>query len=47
MREYTIENLEEKFDDLFRDLDKLNDDFTERNSISMKQIMEAYEESKN
>ena len=47
MSEYTIENLEETFDDLFRDLDKLNNDFTERNSVSMKQIYEAYEESKN
>lgn len=46
MREYTIENLEERFDDLFGELNKLNEDFTERNSISMKQIYEAYEESK-
>ena len=46
MKELTIENVEERFDNLFSEINKLNEDFTERNSVSLKQIYEAYEESR-
>lgn len=45
-KEISIESIEETFDDLFREIDKLSKDLYDRNSVSLKQVMEAYEESK-
>lgn len=45
-KEMSIETLEEKFDDLFMEIDKLSKDLYERNSVSLKQIYDSYEESK-
>lgn len=47
LHEITIEKIEDQFDGLFDELNKLDKDLTERNSVSLKQIYEAYEESKN
>ena len=46
LHEITIEKIEDQFDGLFEELNKLDKDLTERNSVSLKQIYEAYEESK-
>ena len=46
LHEITIEKIEDQFDSLFEELNKLDKDLTERNSVSLKQIYEAYEESK-
>lgn len=46
MREINIESIEQKFDDLFAEIDKLSEDIYERNSVSLKQIYESYEESR-
>lgn len=46
LHEITIERIEDHFDGLFEELNKLDKDLTERNSVSLKQIYEAYEESK-
>ena len=45
LHEITIEKIEDQFNDLFEELNKVDADLTERNSVSLKQIYEAYEES--
>ncbi len=46
MKEMTVESVENRFDEMFKSLDMLTDDLYEKNSYSLKQIYEAYEESK-
>ena len=46
MKEITVERIEDEFDGLFNEIDKLSQDLYERNSVSLKQIYEAYNESK-
>ena len=45
-KEITIEMIENSFDDEFKKIDKSEHLKSERNSYSFKQIMEAYNESK-
>ena len=45
LKEIKIEKIEDQFDDLFEEINKLDKDLTERNSVSLKQIYEAYYES--
>ena len=45
-KEITVESIESTFDGLFEEINKLNEDMMEHNSISLKQIYEAYEESR-
>lgn len=44
--EFTVSEIEEVFDGLFAEIDKLTDDINEANTVSLKQIYEAYKESK-
>lgn len=46
-KEITVEMIENCFDNGFKEIDKSEHLKSERNSYSLKQIMEAYEESKN
>lgn len=46
LHEITIEKIEDQFDGLFEEINKLNEDLSERNSVSMKQILDSYNESK-
>ena len=46
-KEITIETIEDRFDVLFEEVDKLNQAMLNANYVSLKQIQEAYEESKN
>lgn len=46
MKEMTIENIEKTFDDLFKEIDCLNEDLMQGNSYSLNQAYEAYKESK-
>lgn len=46
MKEITVEKIEDQFDGLFKELDMLSEDLYERNTVSLKQIREAYEESR-
>ena len=46
MKEITVENIEQKFDSLFKEIDKLSEDMYENINVSLKQVMEAYRESK-
>lgn len=45
-REITIESIESTFDGLFEEISKLNDDMMTANYVSLKQVYEAYEESR-
>lgn len=45
-KEFTVENIEEKFDGLFKEIERLTDDIRDVNTVSLKQVYEAYEESK-
>ena len=45
MREVTFD-IDKEFDETFEDIDVSSDVKSERNSVSLTQIMEAYEESK-
>ena len=44
--EFTVSDVEKVFDNLFESINKLTDDINERNTVSLKQIYEAYKESK-
>ena len=46
MRAITVETIDEMFDSRFEDIDMSANDKSERNSVSFKSIIEAYEESK-
>lgn len=46
-KEFTVSDVEQVFDSLFAEIDRLTDDISETNSVSLKQIYEAYMESKN
>ncbi len=46
LHEITIKRIEDEFDSLFEELNKLDKDLTERNSVSLKQIYDSYKESK-
>lgn len=45
-KEITVEAIDKLFDDAFEDIDVSADIKSERNSVSLKQIYEAYEESR-
>lgn len=46
MKEITINQMDYEFDRMFDDIDVGSNYKTERNSVSFRSIMEAYEESK-
>ena len=46
LHEITIERIEDQFDSLFEELNKLDKDLTEKNSVSLRQIYDSYKESK-
>ena len=46
MKEITVETIDNRFDEAFEDIDVSENDKSERNSVSLKSIIEAYEESR-